>query len=274
MSISSSYTVTTVPSPPVQSTNFDITFFDDLDLQLFSASNTYTFTIDSVGFTDYVISDANTITFNNVSSGVSGDIPYSLTSDPSTDSYNDTLTVEVICYAKGTKILCINDDKEIYIPIEYITEGSLIKTYKHGPKIMIAKLHLKFRPSLKPGTSALYKLPQHEMAPNVPFEDLYVSGGHSILVDNIDEATKLKLIKVWGKNYCMVLDGKNKVLACCNSDLFDHVKDTTLVDIYQIILENDNPAGHYGVYANGVLSETTCQAYLSKYKSIFIAPKI
>jgi hypothetical protein len=45
---------------------------------------------------------------------------------------NMCIRVPVVCFYKGTKILCAINGKDTYVPIEKIGQGTLVKTYKHG----------------------------------------------------------------------------------------------------------------------------------------------
>ena len=46
------------------------------------------------------------------------------------------------------------------------------------------------------------------------------------------------------------------LLMACVDDLFTDVKDENIYDMYQIILQSDSPSQQYGIYANGLLSES------------------
>ena len=105
-----------------------------------------------------------------------------------------------------------------------------------------------------PGINSIYKLPRNKMGFNKPFKDLYVTGSHSILVD-LNSCTKLcnVLIPYYGGHDCIV--DKYKLLAS-ECELFDLPILDDAVTTYQFALENKNTQEHYGVYANGILSES------------------
>ena len=46
------------------------------------------------------------------------------------------------------------------------------------------------------------------------------------------------------------------LLMACVDELFTDVKDENMYDMYQIILESDSRSQQYGIYANGLLSES------------------
>ena len=70
-----------------------------------------------------------------------------------------------------------------------------------------------------------------------------------------------------------MLDGKKKLIAYYD-DRFEEVIDTSLFDIYHIVLENENKYGSYALYANGVLAESTSEASLSRFPNYEVTSKI
>ena len=96
------------------------------------------------------------------------------------------------CFNEGTKILCLNNlGEEEYIPIENLRKGNLVKTYNRGyRKIdLIGKQIMKNDPDrCRP---CMYKLKKTEE--NGLTEDLFITGGHSILVDDLKEFLEVSL---------------------------------------------------------------------------------
>ena len=154
------------------------------------------------------------------------------------------------CYNKGTKILCLIDDLEVYVPIENIQKGVLVKTYKHGylPVELIGKRTAITSPNNQE-IKRLYKQKGGELT---------VTGGHYLLVDELPDGLNHF---VYSLNY-MIED--KKILLACDSELFEAVNEVRTSELYHLVLETG--AGkdkHYGIYADGVLSEsTTKQHYL------------
>ena len=97
-------------------------------------------------------------------------------------------------------------------------------------------------------------------------EDLIVTGGHCILVDNLgnyEEETN----KIFGNT--PMIEDKYLLLAGISKD-FKQIKDNRLYTYYHFIVENDvndNENMRFGVWANGVLTETPSKKYFlsSKY---------
>jgi hypothetical protein len=101
-------------------------------------------------------------------------------------------------------------------------------------------------------TDKIYKLTK-EVEPNLT-KDLYVTGGHGILVDEISEDQKTKLLTNDNKD-CEKIGDKYLLLACVD-ERFEEVTSDEVFDIYHICLENEDIKTHYGIWANGILSES------------------
>jgi hypothetical protein len=93
-------------------------------------------------------------------------------------------------------------------------------------------------------------------------EDLIVTGGHSILVDEFSESEKEKLNKNGVKEYIYKIDDKYLLFASA-SDQFVPLTDNEKYNYYHLTLENNGDGNQqFGIWANGVLTETTCNDYL------------
>jgi len=156
-----------------------------------------------------------------------------------------------ICFNKDTKILCLQNDIETYIKIQDILEGTLVKTYKHDYK-KVKKIHKGIlRNNPKKPFSCMYKMKKtYNM-----IDDLIVTGRHSILVDKLSNINYKDIIRFKG-NPKIKIDDKYLILACV-SDKFEQIKDNKLYEYYHLSLESDIKNKRYGIYANGVLTETT-----------------
>jgi hypothetical protein len=167
------------------------------------------------------------------------------------------------CFKKGTQILCEND---IYIPIEELKIGTLVKTYKHGYKKVTTILHDK-----------IFNMCSHDKSCSNAFQnicnqmytysresnpdliaDLHLTGGHSLLLDTLtdEESNNMNQIN-WAKEDFMIED-KYKLLACYSGKLNISTEQDD-VEVYHFTLEtpeNAKPTHAYGVYANGILAES------------------
>ncbi len=162
------------------------------------------------------------------------------------------------CFNKGTEILCMRDNSEKYIPIESINKDSdLVKSYKHGYKKIEGIYHSLFKNNVNDYKNSMYIMKKQENMTN----DLIVTGGHSILVDNYKtDKIERKHKKTFGSKLDPIDD--KKLLLAGFSDSFTQIKGDDIYDIYHIVLEGeDGKSKRYGIWANGVLTE-------SAYKNI------
>jgi hypothetical protein len=166
------------------------------------------------------------------------------------------------CYNEGTKILCLNKmGEEEYIPIENLRKGDLVKSYKHGyRKIeLIGKKYMINNPSIF--NKCMYKM--EKTNENGLIEDLIVTGGHCILVDNLGSYKK-ENDKLLGSR--LMIDDKYLLLSSV-SNKFIKLDNTNLYTYYHFILENKGDDNvRYGVWANGILTETPSKKQFIKHK--------
>ena len=171
------------------------------------------------------------------------------------------------CFMKGTQILCFRGEEEVYRPVQDLRKGDLVKTYRNG----YLPIHMIGTSSLSnPGhevriPNRLYKCSK-ELYPDL-FEDLYITGCHSILVPALTndqwENTKAMLGNVY------ITDNHFRLMACVDEKSQPYKRDA-MIDIYHIALENDDYYMNYGVYANGLLVETCSKRYLTELSNMRI----
>jgi hypothetical protein len=131
---------------------------------------------------------------------------------------------------------------------------------------MIGKREIYHNAFQKGYKDQLYKCCQDQY-PEL-LEDLIITGCHSILVDNfIDEEQKEKVIKVNGKGKIYVTDYKYRLPACCDprASVYEH---KGIYTVYHLALDNDDYYMNYGIYANGLLVETTSKRYLKEVSNM------
>ena len=166
--------------------------------------------------------------------------------------------VEPSCYNYDTKILCLNNLlEEEYIPIQNLKSGYLIKTYLHGyRKIdLIGKISFSNNPNM---FNCMYKMEKTDE--NSIIEDLIVTGGHSILVDDFSDSENEKLNKHILNDYKDKIDDKYLLLASI-SDQFVKLTCHDIFTCYHFTLESEDENQRFGIWANGILSETTSKNY-------------
>ena len=171
------------------------------------------------------------------------------------------------CFLEGTKILCFENNQEVYREIESLRKGDLVKTTYNG-----------YRPIYMIGTTALYnpgndyrvanriyKCPK-EKYPTL-FEDLYITGCHSILVPSMTDDQWENTKAVNGNIY--VTDNHFRLIACADEKAEPFNKEG-FMNIYHIALDHHDICMNYGIYANGLLVESCSIEYLIKYSNLKI----
>ena len=170
------------------------------------------------------------------------------------------------CFNEGTKILCLNKNlEEEYIPIENLRKGDLVKSYKHGyRKIdLIGKNPMINNPNRF--NECMYKMEKTEE--NGLLDDLIVTGGHSVLVDDLGEY-KEENDKLLGST--QIIDDKYLLLSSVSKD-FIKIDTIHLYTYYHFILENNgNDDERFGVWANGLLTETPPKSNFFKVNLLII----
>lgn len=157
-----------------------------------------------------------------------------------------------LCFDESTEILCLNENlEEVYVPISQLTKGHMVKSFGHGYR-KIDYIHKgTLINNVNDFRSCMFVLPKNETMT----KDLIVTGGHSILVDTMTEKENAKNLEFFGGNK-FEIDSKHLLLASASSK-FTPLQDTNVHTYYHFILENDGDDNvRYGVWANGVLTET------------------
>ena len=162
-----------------------------------------------------------------------------------------------ICFKESTKILT---DKG-YIKIENLKKGDLIQTLKNGfvPVYQIGISTISNQASSIRIKDQLYLLCSFNY--KEIFEDLVLTGSHSILVDTIPDSLINPVKGLLGNIY--VTDDKYRLPVCLDPRSIVY-KGLGQHNIYNIALENDNYCSNYGIYANGLLVESCSKMYLTE----------
>jgi surface protein len=189
-----------------------------------------------------------------------------LTGDPNfwvinAQFYEPPLPYRYPCFLEGTNILCSVDGKETEMPIEQIRQGTLVKTLRNGylPVEIIGKKIL-----YNPGDNTRIKDRLYQCSPNKYPElkqDLFITGCHSILVNNItDEERELTMKLV---NDIFITDKKYRLMACVDKRAEPYTKEGDFT-IWHLALENPDYYMNYGIYANGLLVESSSRRYMKE----------
>lgn len=171
------------------------------------------------------------------------------------------------CFMKGSQILCFRGEEEVYRPIQDLRKGDLVKTYRNGylPIHMIGTSALSNPGDESRITNRLYKCSK-ELYPDL-FEDLYITGCHSILVPSLTDDQWENTKAILGNVY--ITDNHFRLMACVDEKAQPYKRDA-IIDIYHIALENEDYYMNYGVYANGLLVESCSKRYLTELSNMRI----
>ena len=175
------------------------------------------------------------------------------------------------CFLEGTLILCKNDDfnsvdkTDIYIPVENIKPGTLVKTSKDGYKKveLIGKGTIQNPDTDERIENRLYKCSTTEY-PQLK-NNLFITGCHSILVDSITDKQREETTKCLGKIY--ITDNKYRLMAFLDEKA-QPWNSSGNYNIWHFALENNDYFMNYGVYANGLLVETCSKRYMNELSNM------
>ena len=159
------------------------------------------------------------------------------------------------CFLEGSTILCQIEGVEKYVPVESLQKDTLVKTYLHGFKKVVA---IGKEEIVNPGNderteNRLYKCSK-EKYPQLT-EDLYITGCHSILKNRVSDKEKDDTLKHLGKIY--VTDRLFRLMAHIDERTEPWNSEGTYT-IYHFALENEDEGMNYGVYAGGGLLVESC----------------
>lgn len=174
----------------------------------------------------------------------------------------DIFVVNITCFLEGTKILCREDNSDKYIRVEHLKKGQFIKTINAGyqPLEVVGKSRIYHSPDDKRRTKdRLYVYKKSDNAELT--EDLCVTGMHSALVPQLTEVETDAVYETLEDIY--LTEGLYRLPACVDkrSEIYG---EEGYFDVYHIALSNSDYFGNYGVYANGLIMETTSLRYLKE----------
>jgi hypothetical protein len=183
------------------------------------------------------------------------------------DQYTMTITAALnpACFIEGTKLLVHSHDKDMYVNIEDLRMGDLVKTYLHGYKRIkfIGRGIMTNVPNVWNG--CVRRLPKSgDMT-----DDLLVTGAHSILVDELSEKENEEMIVIYGTSDRKI-DDKILLLSWV-SNKFEAINNNENYTYYHLVLEHDNDENkRYGIWANGILTESQSEKhFLAKPYDLF-----
>jgi hypothetical protein len=168
------------------------------------------------------------------------------------------------CFLQGTTVLCKVDDVETYVPVEQLKPGTLVRTSLNGykPIVLVGKESMQNPGHDERIEDRLYKLSPSKY-PQLK-NDLYITGGHSVLEFPLTEKQTQDTIKKLGDLY--VTEGKYRLLACIDERAEPWASEGTYT-IWAFALEHDDVGKNYGVYVNGELLVESCSVHFLKKNS-------
>jgi len=194
-------------------------------------------------------------------SGTSQVTIYNGATNISTNFLSYTYLASPPCFKKDSKILT----DQGYKLIQDLRKGDLVKTLKHGflPIDMIG-----FREIYHPALEERVKEQLYKYSKTVfeeVFEDLIITGCHSVLVDILTQEQGEKTMEDFGRIF--QTDDKIRLMAYLDkrASIYENQGNYT---IYHFALENKDYYGNYGIYANGLLVETCSKRYLLEHSNM------
>lgn len=169
------------------------------------------------------------------------------------------IAYKIVCFKEDTQILTSNG----YRLIQELKKGDLVKTLNQGykPIYKIGQSEMNHLCSEERIKEQLYKC-STEKYPEL-FEDLVITGCHCILVDEFtSEEEQQESVLLHEVNLYMT-EGKYRLPACVDKRTSVYEVAGTY-NIYHFALENDDYYMNDGVYANGLLVESTSKRFMDK----------
>jgi hypothetical protein len=173
----------------------------------------------------------------------------------------------IICFKEGTQILTLdlNTGLDTYKNIENINVGDLVSTYKHGnvPVNIIGYSNLINTSNNSRITDKMYVYKKEDQPELI--EDLYMTGGHCVLRDD-NEVNILQRNLIESENGGTLYKTDDKVRMMAKLDYrCNTVDNNRQYRVWHICLDHENETMNYGIYANGMLVESTCERHAQNF---------
>jgi quercetin dioxygenase-like cupin family protein len=162
----------------------------------------------------------------------------------------DADPVGAVCFGKGTLIQCEGGS----VPVEELKTGMMVKTLKHGYKAITLMGTSTLR---NPGGSERVR----ERLYVYPKENLILTGGHSVLLDDVSGDQLNRIKKSFGGVF--FTEGKIRLMAM-DDETAEPYLTKGIFPIYNFVLEAPNENTNYGVFANGKLVESSFPYWVKK----------
>ena len=197
---------------------------------------------------------------------------YSILSDIPNETNYDSLNMPftsnfyslptIGCFLADSKVLTNSQ----LVPIQLLKKGDLVQTLNDGllPIKFVGKRSFFNQLTEERINAHLYKLNKNDF-PEL-LEDLFITGGHPLLVNDVDEETKKKLLDM-NDNTSIITEGKYRVFAMIHpkAELWNDEKEH---EIFDIVLENEDPKKNYGIWVNGILTESMDEEFFLNHSKM------
>lgn len=172
------------------------------------------------------------------------------------------VSANILCFREDTQILCLIEGREMYVPIQSIQKGVLVKTLLHGymPVETIGCSKIYNPPDGLRLKNRLYKLKPAQY-PELT-QPLYLTGCHSILVSALSNTEREDTIGLLGRLF--ITENKYRLMACIDERAKPYRKEG-IYNIWHFSLEHVDYYKNYGVYANGLLVESSSRRMMREY---------
>jgi hypothetical protein len=183
--------------------------------------------------------------------------------DASNNAFGMPIIISVACFLEGTLIKCLSENMfdDVYIPVEKLTKQTYVKTLSSGyvqiHSIGYTEIH---NPSEETDTdNRLFKY-SVDRVPEL-FQDLYITGNHAALVETFSREEYDRVVSHMGAVY--ETEKRFRMPACLDSRAEPYVEPGPC-KIWHFALQNPDIYTNYGVYANGLLVESSSIRYLTE----------
>ncbi len=178
------------------------------------------------------------------------------------------VALNIACFLEST-LICKWDPvqrEEAWVAVETLKKGDFIKTSCSGYK-RIQMLGRRRIHNAGPRNTNLdnqmhvFRVSLAENREAGLFADLYVTGNHCVLRKTMAPELRRKVTEVMGDVY--ITEESYRVPACVDlgAEKWDHSGEVT---VWHFALENTNRLWNYGVYANGLLVESSSLRYMEE----------
>ena len=168
---------------------------------------------------------------------------------------------EIVCFLQGTKLTIFENNEEIEKNIENLKIGDLVKIEQDIYKKInfIGYQNIDIVDNIK----YLNVLKKDSISENLPYEDLYLTTGHSLLFKDLKYANKYYNKNSYNNNIKNFYKIMAQHCSLCNyitkSEIKNYINNDEYVKVYNFSLESEDPSSQYAVYSNGIRSE--CMSY-------------